>query len=262
VNWIRNAERLRPVALATAILFVCLPVHRARGQHHAAAPSRPQFSAPRQAPQPQSHPQRQAQQREYQNQRPGYPFQPQSNGAVRETPNYPANVRPGAQTPYGNPGYQGTARPAYPGAAPRGHLGDWLNQHRNVPVQQQEQILRSNPNFNRLPPETQQRMVQQLHNLNQMSEPQRERTLARGEMLERMSPQQQMQVRQAGRRLTALPPERQIMVKRAFQDLSHVPLDQRDTVLNSARYQNNFSPDERDILGNLLRAEPYEPPHQ
>ena len=54
--------------------------------------------------------------------------------------------------------------------------------------------------------------------------------------------------------------DRQAVVKRAFQDLRSVPLDQRDTVLNSARYQSQFSPDERGILGNLLRAEPYEPP--
>ena len=102
--------------------------------------------------------------------------------------------------------------------------------------------------------------MQQLHQLNQMPEAQRDRRLARSEMLERMSPQEQMQVRQAGRSFMALPPDRQVMVKRAFQDLSSVPLDQRDTVLNSARYQNQFSPDERGILGNLLRAEPYEPP--
>ena len=79
-------------------------------------------------------------------------------------------------------------------------------------------------------------------------------------MLERMSPQEQMQVRQAGRRLHGAAARSPDMVKRAFQDLRSVPPDQRGTVLNSARYQSQFSPDERDILGNLLRAEPYEPP--
>ncbi len=148
----------------------------------------------------------------------------------------------------------------FPRPAPPGHIADWLYQHRNLPVQEQERLLRNDPSFNRLPPATQQRLIQQLSQVNQLPEEQRERRLARAEMLERMSPQEQVQVRQAGSRFMALPPDRQAMVKSAFQDLRSVPLDQHAIVLNSARYQNQFSPNERDILYNLLRAEPYEPP--
>ena len=43
--------------------------------------------------------------------------------------------------------------------APPGHLGDWLNQHRNLPVQEQERMLRGDPSFRRLPPAEQQRVV-------------------------------------------------------------------------------------------------------
>jgi hypothetical protein len=155
-------------------------------------------------------------------------------------------------------------RPAYPGYAhpadlPPGHLGDWLNQHRNLPVQEQERMLRNDPSFHRLPPADQQRVVQQLHQVNQLTEEQRQRRLARAEIIEHLSPQDRMRVNLSARRWVKLPPERQTLMKNAFRDLRAVPLDQRQTVLNSARYQGVFSPEERGILSDMLRVEPYQP---
>jgi hypothetical protein len=271
VNWTLNAERLRPVASATAVLLLCcLAPAAASGQRRQAGPAPRLRYVQRENPR-QNQRQAQRQQRQYQNQQRRYQAQqrpaqqnPQSYGGQRNTP---ANgARLGSQGPaYSRPAYPNASnaeRPQYnyPGASRPGHLGGWLNQHQGLPLQDQERLLRSDPSFNRLPPATQQRLLDQLHRLNQMPEAERERTLARGEMLERLSPQEQMQVREAGRQLVTLPPDRQEVVKRAFQDLRSVPLDQRATVLNSARYQSNFSPEERNILSNLLRAEPYEPP--
>ncbi len=158
------------------------------------------------------------------------------------------------------PGY---SRPAYPGykpptQAPQGHLGDWLNQHRNLPVQDQERSLRGDPSFKRLPPAEQQRVVQQLHQVDQLSEAQRQRRLARADALEHLSTQERMQVNMSARRWAAQPVERQNMMKNAFRDLRAVPLDQRQTVLNSNRYQGVFSPEERSILSDMLRVEPYQ----
>jgi hypothetical protein len=135
-----------------------------------------------------------------------------------------------------------------------------MAQHRNLPVAQQEQLLRQEPGFNRLNPGEQQRQIQQLYRLNQMPEAQRDRRLARAENLERLSPAEQMRVNQSARQLNLLPPERQMMVRRAFQDLRGVPVDQRETMLNSARYSATFTPEERGMLSNLLRVEPYEAP--
>jgi hypothetical protein len=135
-----------------------------------------------------------------------------------------------------------------------------MAQHQNMPVGQQERLLRQEPGFNRLSPADQQHQVQQLYRLNQMPPAQRERRLARAENFERLSPSEQMQVRQSSNRLTTLPQDRQIMVRRAFRDLRGVPIDQRQTILNSARYNAVFSPQERGILSNLLRVEPYEGP--
>jgi hypothetical protein len=231
-----------PLAIwGVAVVFLCLPGVLAHGQRRAAPP--PHFSAPHSAP---ARPQVQRQQPN-QNARPESGYRPGTPG----------------QAPNANGAY---ARPAYPGAgragnnyAPQGHLQSWLNQHQGLPVQDQERLLRNDPNFNHLSAAQQQRLVQRLHQVDQMPEQQRQRMLARNEMLERLSPQDRMNLNSASRQYATLPADRQQVMKRAFQDLRSVPPDQRQTVLNSARYQNNFSPEERNILNNFLRVEPYEP---
>jgi len=168
---------------------------------------------------------------------------------VRPQPNYGAR-----------PAYNGSPYSMRPNPQAAGHLPQWMAQHQNLPLGQQEHMLRQEPGFNRLSPGEQQRQIQQLHQLNQMPEAQRDRRLARAENFERLSPVEQMQVRQSSRMLETLPPDRQTMVRRAFQDLRGVPIDQRATVLDSARYGASFSPQERGILSNLLRVEPYDAP--
>ena len=269
MNWARNADRMRPAALVAALAwFLCLSATglcaQNRGHSHQAPPIRtqPSQNMPRNGGRPIQNPQRQGLgQSLFQNPQGRIQNLPQ-NGEQRFAPELPSGSLHGAQNSgFGRPNYSNVPHIGgfNLGDAQPGHLGDWLNRHQGLPLQKQEQLLRSDPSFNRLAPATQQRLVQQLHQLDKMPQAQRERRLARSEMLERMSPQQQMQVRQAGRRFEALPADRQAKVKQAFRDLRSVPLDQRDTVLNSQRYQNLFTPDERGILSNLLRAEPYEP---
>jgi hypothetical protein len=156
------------------------------------------------------------------------------------------------------------ARPAFPGYAPpaefpQGHLGDWLNQHRNLPVEDQERILRADPSFHRLSPVEQQRLMQQLHQVHELTEEQRQRRLARAEMIEHLSPQDRMRVNLSARRWAELPVDRQAQMKAAFRDLRGVPIDQRQTELDSARYRGLFTPEERGILSDMLRVEPFQP---
>ena len=173
---------------------------------------------------------------------------------------YPNSV-PRAQVYAGAAGSvaQGSARQAYR-AVPSAPLGSWLQQHKGLPVQQQEQVLRTDPSFKKLNPAAQQRLVQQLRQVNQLPEAQRERRLARAETIEHLSPQERTQVSQASRSFAVLPAARKVLVRQAFRDLRSVPVDQRQTVLNSARYQGVFTPDERNILSGFLLAEPYAPP--
>ena len=104
-------------------------------------------------------------------------------------PMAPVPVYPGP--PYMGPGFHRPIYPGYPPPAqlPPGHLGDWLNQHRNLPVAEQERALRDDPAFRRLSPADQQRVIQQLHQVNQLTEEQRQRRLARAEIIEHLSPQ-------------------------------------------------------------------------
>jgi hypothetical protein len=190
----------------------------------------------------------------------------QRGNAQQQTAPRPGSGLPGQGFLPSNPNSQtvrpalpGLRQPSNPGTAPPGHLGSWLNQHSNLPVQGQQQLLRNDPSFKNLPQSDQQRLMQQLQQVNQLPEQERQRRLARAETIERMSPQDRMQLNQSTRQLSTLAPDRQTIVKRAFRDLRGVPLDQRQTVLNSQRYQGQFSNEERGILGNLLRAEPYQP---
>lgn len=221
----------------------------------------PHGQAPRgQAPHSQARPQAA---------RPMQPNRPQPNGpqgapgAGRFQENRPpANyAQPNRlqQVPGGRPAYN--SAPYSMRATPQpGHLPQWLAQHQNMPVGQQERLLRGEPGFNRLSPGDQQREIQQLHHLNELPEAQRQRRTARNEAIERLSPNERMQINQSFRQMSAMPPDRQAIMKHAFRDLRGVPVDQRDMVLNSARYSSTFTPQERGILSNLLSVEPYEAP--
>lgn len=265
------------VAVTLLALLVAISPVAAQGQRgggHGAAPrfARPAERADSQRSQGDRAERQRQQQREFQRRqrfqnqysRP----QPAMGGYGRQQQYDRGQQQNFGRQPYARPGYQGApgnVRPALPAnrpysyAYPPGHLGSWLHQHQNVPLQGQEQLLRDDPSFRRLPQGDQQRLMRQLQQVDRMPQQERERRLARAEMIEHMSPQQRMQLNQSSRQLQALPADRQQLVKRAFQDLSSVPLDQRQTVLNSQRYQQMFSPQERNILGNLLQAEPYEP---
>lgn len=179
----------------------------------------------------------------------GRPSAPASVGSAQARPAYSA---PGVHNALPTTSPQSTA--------PAGHLGEWLNQHSNLPPGEQERMLRADPSFGRLPGEQQQRLVQQLRHVDQMNEQQRRRRLERSERIEHMSLQERMSLYRSNQVFSALPANRQSLMKRAFQDLRSVPPDQRQTVLNSAHYQSTFSPEERAILNDFLRVEPYEPP--
>jgi hypothetical protein len=263
------ARQLQCATLTAAVaILLCLPLSSFAGQHanHAAPhaqPNRAQTARPAQQQKPENHTQPRPQYEPYRGAQ-----NPQYQGAAPQNNLRPAPVNPstGVRPAFPNTTYQGQGyapRPAYPGApqqpgyAPPGHLGAWLNEHRNAPPQMQQRMLQSDPAFNHLSPADQQRLVRQLNRVDQMPEAQRQRTLARAENLERLSPEERAQVRESGRLWKTLPADRQALMKSAFRS---VPQDQRQTVLNSARYQNAFSPEERGILTNMLSVEPYEPP--
>ncbi len=197
-----KANGLRRAAMiAAAAAVLCLPAGWAQS-HKQSAPPPAQHSQPQQHTAPvqhtQSHPESPArsQPRTY---TPPPNAQPRPSNVPPQTytpartlpPNQYNQPQPANQAQhYFAPHYEAAAgRPAYPGyrspaTAPPGHLQSWLDQHRNVPVANKEQMLRSDPSFKQLPQGEQQRLVQQLQHVDGLSDQQRERRLARAENLE------------------------------------------------------------------------------
>jgi hypothetical protein len=162
----------------------------------------------------------------------------------------PCFARPALQS--GHPRFENNQQP---------HLGAWLQRHGNLPPEQQERALRSEPGFSRLSPETQQKLLDRLRQINRMPPQQRQRAVDRIETLEHMSPQMRQQVRSSVQEFHALPEDRQRLVKKAFRDLREYPPEQRQAMMNSGKFQAQFTPQERYILGSILAAEPYQPVH-
>lgn len=184
-------------------------------------------------------------------------------------------ARPAARPAYrpARPAARGAMRPAPGNGAARGsagmggvrpgqqHLPQWLSQHQNMTAQQQENMLRREPGFNRLTPNQQQRVLNQLHTLDAHPLAFRERLAQRNEAFERLSPEGKQDVRGAAQAFHQMPAGRQVAMRQAFNNLRELPPDQRQEILNSARFTHTFSPQERHVLGSLLAIEPYDGGH-
>ncbi|WP_263375948.1 DUF3106 domain-containing protein [Granulicella aggregans] len=139
------------------------------------------------------------------------------------------------------------------------HLPEWMERHRDLTPQQQQQALQNEPGFRQLAPATQQRMLNRLAQLNAMAPQQRRQVLERAEEMEHLDPDQRQQVRGAMAELGRLPAERRRVVARAFRDLRMMPLNQRQAYLSSEYLHRELSPQERITLGNLMAVEPLLP---
>jgi hypothetical protein len=139
------------------------------------------------------------------------------------------------------------------------HLGGWLENHQGESFAGQENALRQEPGFNRLPQPQQQRLIDRLHQLDSMPPQQRARTLGRIENMERLSPERRQAVRNSAQELGSMDPARKQQVRDAFRVLRDLPPEQRDRVLNSPAFRQQYNDHEREVLGNLLSIEPYTP---
>ena len=139
------------------------------------------------------------------------------------------------------------------------HLAEWMNQHRNLTPQQQQQALDREPGFRDLPQATQQRMHDRLTQLNAMNPDRRERILNYNERMEHLSVDQRTEVRGSLQQLGSLPEDQRRQVAKSFRELRELPPQQRGAALNSPQYQY-MNPAQRNALNNLLRVEPLLPP--
>jgi hypothetical protein len=156
---------------------------------------------------------------------------------------------------------QGNRSPRNPGhAQAQGHhAGQWLNEHRNMPPEQQRKALESDPGFRRLPPQRQQQLRNQLQRFNNMPPEQQSRMLNRMETWEHLTPEQKGQARGLYQRWQQLPPDRRQAVKGALQTLRAMPPDARQRAIESDDYKKRFTPEERNMLDGASKL-PLAPP--
>ena len=196
----------------------------------------------------------------YRGAQPGYAPRPYAT-APNRFPTTP--IAPGApfRPMYGAVPYQTPRGPyaAAPGNVSGPHLGNWLQSHQGQSFAGQENALRREPGFNRLPPQQQQRLVDRLHQLNAMPPEQRQRWIGRNENFEHLSPERRQAFLASAQEERNMDPARQQQVRAAFRVLRDMPPGQREHVLNSPTYRSMYSDHERQMLGNLLSVEPYSP---
>jgi hypothetical protein len=129
------------------------------------------------------------------------------------------------------------------------HFGQWLNQHREQPLDQQRRALQNDPQFRHLPPQRQQEYEQRLQHFNSLPSERQQQVLRRGEVWEHLKPQQRQQFRSFAAQYNGLPPERRQAVRNAIQTLRAMPPEARRRELQSGRF-NQFSPQERQMLND------------
>lgn len=166
----------------------------------------------------------------------------------------PAAVKPGRPQAQPQMAPRGAAR-----AAAQDHIPQWMANHSNLPLAEQQRDLEQLPGFHELPPQTQQRYRDLLGRLNSMNPQQRARIVDRNEALERLTPPQRQQWRDAVQQLNASPIPRRRLMARAILDLREMPPEQRDETIDSPAFGTQFSPNERSMIRTLLTAEPYPP---
>ncbi len=140
------------------------------------------------------------------------------------------------------------------------HLSEWFGNHLDLTPEQQIQVLRQEPGFNRLPLQEQLRLQNRLNQLNAMPPAQMERTLQHMEALEKLSPDQRQEIGRMMAQVGQMPPDQQRRMRTAFRFLREFPVDQRQQILTSSAFQSQYSDSERQILSNLMRLVPYIPP--
>jgi Protein of unknown function (DUF3106) len=144
------------------------------------------------------------------------------------------------------------------GGAQPGKMGQWLENHKNLPPDQQQKLLESDPNFKKLPPDRQAELRERLRKFNNLPPEQRERALNRMHYMASLSPEQRQQIRDAGKELQGLPQNRQVMVHKELRHLRGVDPQQRQQMLDSDRFKSTFTEQERGIITKLAAINPEE----
>jgi uncharacterized protein DUF3106 len=139
---------------------------------------------------------------------------------------------------------------------PTRKTGDWLESHKNLPLDQQEKALERDPNFQKLSPDRQAALKERLRKFNSLPREQRDRSLQRLDFWSSLTHDQREQIRDANQKMQALPQDRKVAVHSALRRLRLMDPAQRQQVFESDRFRSTFSPQEQEILKQLSNINP------
>ena len=162
----------------------------------------------------------------------------QKNSVPRPQPSRPQSAPP--------------PRPTYQPPKDGHHSGQWLNQHRSLPLPEQKRVLERDPAFQQLPKDRQRQFVQSLQHFDTLPPDRQQQVIRRMHTWEHLTPQQKEEFRGVGSQFNSLPPERRQAVKNAIETLRAMPPAARQREIDSGRF-SQFSPQERDILNGASR---------
>jgi hypothetical protein len=135
-------------------------------------------------------------------------------------------------------------------------MGEWLQAHKDLPLDQQIKLLESEPGFKKLPADRQAALRERLKKFNSLSPAQRDQAIKRMEFLAKLTPQQRQQLRSANEQLKGLPPERQVAVHTALRHLRKMPPAERQQVIQSDNFRSTFSDQEQKLISQLAEMSP------
>lgn len=135
-------------------------------------------------------------------------------------------------------------------------MGDWLQAHKDLPLDQQIKLLESEPGFKKLPADRQTALRERLQKFNSLPPEKRDQALQRMEFLAKLSQQQREQLRNASQELRSLPPERQVAIHTALRHLRQMPPTERQQVIQSDRFRSTFSDQEQKLISQLAEMSP------
>jgi len=135
-------------------------------------------------------------------------------------------------------------------------MGDWLEAHKDLPLDQQLKLLENEPAFKKLPPDRQNALRERLKKFNSLTPEKRNQALQRMEFLAKLTPQQRQQLRDANQQLQNLPQERRVAVHTAVRHLRQMPSAERQQVLQSDRFKSTFSDQEQRLIAQLAELNP------
>ena len=146
----------------------------------------------------------------------------------------------------------------HPGQKAGRKMGDWLQEHKDLPLDQQLKLLENDPKFKKLPPDRQNALRERLKKFNSLPPEKRAQAVQRMEFLAKLTPQQRQQLRDANQQLKVLPPERQVAVHTALRHLRQMPPAERQQVIQSDRFKTTFSDQEQKLISQLAELNPQE----